>query len=351
MLYDVVRPLLFQFDSERAHNAAIAAMEFVSDHPRMLRLLRRRYVHPDPRLAVTVGGVKMPNPIGLAGGFDKNGRATAALASSGFGSVEVGTVTPLAQPGNTGTRIWRFPAEKALVNAMGFPNDGVTAVTDRLRWRKHLMTVPIGVNVGLNKETPPDKAVEGYVTSVRAALDVADYFTVNVSSPNTQGLRALQQADAFCPIAQAVVSAAGNVPVFAKLAPDLDEEAIRAFVRVCIDEGIRAVIATNTTTSRVHLRAADDLAGGASGEPLHRRAVDVARICVHEAHGRLDVIGVGGILSFVDVVDFLQAGCASVQLYTGYIYEGPSLPRRLNDRLSHLLDTQEVHSVSQLFRH
>jgi dihydroorotate dehydrogenase len=290
----------------------------------------------DPRLEVEVFGVRFPNPVGVAAGLDKDGRAPAALAALGFGAVEVGTVTPRAQAGNPCPRIFRLPAERALINRMGFPNGGAHAARQRLlRARPRMPSgAVIGVNLGKNAATPLDEAARDYVSVLETLHDVAGYAVVNVSSPNTQGLRALQERRALEDLLKSVVTKrdalARRVPLLVKIAPDLDEAQLSAVLEAVSATGVDGLVATNTTLSREGVsgpRASET--GGLSGEPLRRRSTEVVRWLAKETRGRLPIVGVGGISTPEHALEKLDAGASLIQLYTGFIYEGPTLPSRI----------------------
>jgi dihydroorotate dehydrogenase len=287
--------------------------------------LRRFYSRAEPR---TVFGVRFPGPVGLAAGMDKDGVAVRGWPAFGFGFVEVGTVTWHAQPGNPRPRLYRLPASEAIVNRMGFNNSGASALAARLR-SLGPAPVPIGISVGRSKVA--DDAEADYVASVRALYPYADYFAVNVSSPNTPGLRGLQDRSALDSLLSAVVPAAEGRPVLVKIAPDLSFAAVEDVLDVCQARGVAGVIATNTTLSRAGLSGVDSSvpeAGGLSGRPLFDRSLEiVAFVCKRT---ELPVVGVGGILSADDAVRMFAAGASLVQVYTGFIYRGPGLVRRIN---------------------
>ncbi|HEX4952101.1 MAG TPA: quinone-dependent dihydroorotate dehydrogenase [Thermoanaerobaculia bacterium] len=328
--YRLLRPLLFALDAERAHDLTFAVLRRA---PRFLGLLLGRGRRPTPGLARRLGPLSIAGPVGLAAGLDKDGQAIPFWPALGFGFVEVGTVTAHAQPGNPRPRLFRLPADRALINRFGFNNQGSAALAERLRRLKGAGAwpqVPVGVNLGKSKVTPVEAAAEDYVTSVERLVGLADYFTVNVSSPNTPGLRALQEKEALAGLLGPVVEAAAGTPLFLKLAPDLEREAIAEAVEVAISSGISGLIATNTTITRSGLRADPGEAGGLSGRPLWPLARKKIEEVLEASAGRLPVVGVGGIERADQVRELLEVGCAAVQIYTALIYQGPSLPARLH---------------------
>jgi len=323
--YDWLRPLLFALDPEKAHELTIAA----------LRRFGRLLPPPTPPTAapVKVMGLNFPNRVGLAAGLDKNGVAVDGLAHFGFGFIEVGTVTPRPQPGNPKPRLFRLPEAKALINRMGFNNDGVAALVQQVRLRRYRGI--LGINLGKNATTPLEQAIDDYRSGLRSVWPVADYVTINISSPNTQQLRALQERAALAPLLAALREETERLqgqtgkrtPLVVKIAPDLDDEAIVTVAETLVAHAIDGVIATNTTVSRpnlAHLPAAAE-AGGLSGAPLFARSTEVVRLLAHHLAGKIPIIAAGGILSGADAAAKLAAGATLVQLYTGLIYRGPQL--------------------------
>lgn len=327
--YRLVRPLLFRLDAETAHRLVFAGLGLVP-------WLAGQQA-PDPLLATTVAGQRWAGPVGLAAGLDKDGVGVPAWAALGFGAIELGTVTALAQPGNPRPRLFRLVEEGGLVNRMGFNNHGSTALAGtlaRLRHRGAWPGVPVGANLGKSKATPNDEAVRDYLDSVGVLRGKVDYFVVNVSSPNTPGLRALQDREPLSALLGAVVPAAGQTPVFLKLAPDLEDDALGEAVEVAVESGCAAVVATNTTTSRPGTTSRLDQYGGLSGRPLFPLARQKIAVAISAAGGRVPVVGVGGISTADDVLDYLRLGCAAVQVYTALVYEGPGLVSRLHRELA-----------------
>lgn len=318
MYRSLLKPLLFRLDAEDAHHLGIGTLSLLDGALGLAKALRGK---DDPALERTFFGLKFPNRIGLAAGLDKNAEALVGLFAMGFGFVEVGTVTPRPQPGNDRPRLFRVPEHDALINRMGFNNSGAHAMASRLYelpWRP----APIGVNIGKNKDTPNERAHEDYAECARVLAALADYLVVNLSSPNTPGLRALQEPEALRRILQATRAEAGGKPVLLKIAPDLEDEAVDAAIDVAIAEGAAGIIATNTTIKRPFIHPE---AGGLSGRPLFHRSTQVLTRC----RARLPAIGVGGVFSPDDVRMKLAAGASLVQIYSGLIYEGPGLVKRL----------------------
>ncbi|XVV10409.1 quinone-dependent dihydroorotate dehydrogenase [Actinoplanes sp. CA-131856] len=328
-----VRPVLFRLgggDAETAHEFTLHRLAGLPAPARSL--MRARYATTAP---VEAFGVRFPNAVGLAAGMDKNGVALPAWPALGFGFVEVGTVTAKAQPGNDKPRLFRLRDSEAIINRMGFNNAGAAALATRLAALGPI-GVPLGVSLGKSKVTPLEEAVEDYLTSHRLLHPYADYIAVNVSSPNTPGLRSLQDKSAIADLLKALV---GPKPVLVKIAPDLTEPAIAELLEVCLSHGAAGVIATNTTLSRDGLappdqpRAAE--AGGLSGRPLTEKARKVVHFVHTETAGRLPIIGVGGIMEPDDATRLLDAGASLVQLYSGFIYRGPALVRAAAKAAAH----------------
>jgi dihydroorotate dehydrogenase len=338
--------LLRQLPPETAHAVGFWLIRAAARVPGAAWLGRRFLAPRDPVLRTRALGLDFPGPLGLAAGFDKDGHGAAALAALGFGFVEVGTVTALPQPGNPKPRMFRFPAERALVNRMGFNNSGAAALAARLRAARGPRPV-VGVNIGKTKAVPEEDAVADYATSARLVADVADYVVVNVSSPNTPGLRDLQAVSRLRPLLTAVRAALDEasprrrVPLLVKIAPDLADADIDAIADVALDLGLDGVIATNTTISREGLRdsaaVADAGPGGMSGAPLRGRALEVLRLLRARAGDRLVLISVGGIETAADAWERLDAGATLVQAYTAFIYEGPLWPHRVQADLARRL--------------
>lgn len=355
MVYRLLRPVLFQVDPERAHELAMGRLETLDRSPRLLEIVGKHFRVDDPRLRTKVWDLAFPSPIGIAAGFDKNARAPSALAALGFGFVEVGTVTALPQEGNPKPRIFRIPESRALVNRLGFNNEGKDAIAARLA-KAGRPPVPLGVNIGKSRATPIERAVEDYVASFEALEPYADYAVVNVSSPNTPGLRELQGRDhlarlvsALSDRAQALARVRGSdpVPLLVKVAPDLDDRQLEEVLDVVRAEDVAGVVATNTTIGRPGVDSPVAMeAGGLSGAPLKPRALEIVRR-VHSAIGRgTPVVGVGGILTGDDAYDFIRAGASLVQIYTGFIYGGWNSARDVGMRLAERLEEDGFATVA-----
>ncbi|MGX5697270.1 quinone-dependent dihydroorotate dehydrogenase [Agromyces soli] len=325
---------LSKLDPEDAHHLAFRVIRAL---PTLgFGRLVERFTAPDPSLAVEALGVRFPSPFGVAAGFDKDGFAVRGLGNLGFGHVEVGTITALAQPGNERPRLFRLVGDRALVNRMGFNNGGADAAVGRLsRLARRTHRPVLGVNIGKSRVTPVDDAIGDYERSASVLAPFADYLVVNVSSPNTPGLRGLQELDALAPLLEAVQRAAGSTPLLVKIAPDLADEEVRRICELVVRLGLDGIIATNTTISREGLKASPEEiaaigAGGLSGAPLAARSLEVLRLIRAEVPAELCVISVGGIETAADVQDRLDAGATLVQGYSAFIYRGPFWARQIN---------------------
>ncbi len=338
-MFAALRPLLFALDPEAAHALTLAGLRAG---------LGPRGEADDPVLRTTLAGLDLPNPLGLAAGFDKNAQVPDAMLRLGFGFTEVGTVTPRAQAGNPKPRVFRYPEASAVINRLGFNNDGLEAALVRLRARAARPGV-VGVNVGANKDT--DDRIADYVAGVRAAAPLASYLTVNISSPNTPGLRNLQDRAALAELVAAVIEARGLIatPLFVKVAPDLGAAEIDDIARVAIDGRVDGLIVSNTTLARDGVDSAE--AGGLSGQPLFDRSTTVLRTMRAATGGALPLIGVGGVASGAQAYAKLAAGASAVQLYTGLVFEGPQLVTRIKAELATLLRRDGFASVAAAVGH
>ena len=326
----LLRPLLFRLDPETAHHLTLG---WAARVPRLLGSLAGS--RPPAGLGLRLFGRELPGPIGLAAGLDKDALALPLWERLGFGFVEIGTVTPRPQPGNPRPRVHRLPRERALINRMGFPSAGAEAVAARLealRARGRWPTIPVAINLGKNKDTPPEAAHEDYAAAAARLAPWSDWLVVNVSSPNTPGLRALQAKEPLMRILGATRAAAPDRPVLLKLAPDLEDEALDEAVALALAEGVAGIVATNTTITRP-VPGEGLPEGGLSGAPLYPLARAKLERVLRAADGRVPVIGVGGVDRPERALELLALGCAAVQLYTGLIYEGPGLVRRIHRAL------------------
>lgn len=331
MIYDAVRRALFLAPPERIHGLVFAALRGATATELARRPLRKALAPHDPILASTVFGVRFPGPLGLAAGFDKDGLGLPGWGALGFGYAEVGTVTARPQPGNPEPRLFRLRDDRALLNRMGFNNQGAGQLA--LRLARHLPDVPIGVNIGKSKVTPPEHAAEDYAASARLLGPLSSYLVVNVSSPNTPGLRDLQAVESLRPILSAVL-AETSTPVLVKIAPDLSDEDVDAVADLSVTLGLAGIVATNTTVSRAGLRTprnADLGPGGVSGPPVARRALEVLRRLHARAGDRLTLIGVGGIETADDAWERITAGASLLQGYTGFVYGGGLWAKHIHD--------------------
>ncbi|HZN91790.1 MAG TPA: quinone-dependent dihydroorotate dehydrogenase [Myxococcales bacterium] len=349
----LLRPLLFLLPAETAHHLGLLALRALSALPSLCRWLRRRALRAPAGasrvdLSVRLGPLSLEHPLALAAGFDKDAVAVPALFALGFSAVEVGTVTPRPQPGNPGPRMFRLPEHAALINRLGFNNRGAAAAAGRLgALGERRRPGPVGVNLGKNRDTPLERAAQDYLACAEAAAPRADYLVVNASSPNTPGLRQLQEPEALRALLLSVKRAAAGKPVFLKIAPDLAPEAVDQVVDVAVEAGADGLIATNTTVDRPVQHALAAQAGGLSGAPLSSQATAVLARAGARARGRLALVGSGGVMTAEDAYRKIRAGASAVQLYTGFIYGGPwTVPRLLGD-LAALLRRDGFSSVSE----
>ncbi len=329
----LVRPLLFSLDAEAAHHLAIALLRGASHVDLALCALQSFQVGPKPK---TVFGLTFRNPIGLAAGLDKNGVALPAWAALGFGFIEIGTVTAKAQPGNPKPRIFRFAEQEALINRLGFNNDGAVAIAERLRRLrrgKRWPDVPLGINIGKSRETPLEQTTDDYLYSFRLLREFADYIVLNVSSPNTPGLRELQGREALAQLLRAVreKNQIARKPVLIKISPDLSSDELNEVIATCEENETAGIIATNTTLDHSSISPAYDQPGGLSGAPLREKSTTLVRAIA--ARSTIPVIASGGIVDAQSAREKFEAGAQLLQVYTGYIYRGPNLIREIVESL------------------
>ncbi len=335
MYKSILRPILFKSDPEEIHHFTFSSVRRLFKVPGSKNIIKKLYQVNDTRLEREVFGLKFKNPVGLAAGFDKDAKLYKELSHFGFGFIEIGTVTPKPQPGNPKKRLFRLKEDQAIINRMGFNNGGVAEAVVRLQKNKNVL---IGGNIGKNKVTPNDEAVNDYILCFNALFSVVDYFVVNVSSPNTPGLRELQDKE---PLTKLLATLQGlnaqkekRKPILLKIAPDLTEDQLLDIIDIVATTKIDGVIATNTTISRDGLTSVNkEETGGLSGKPLTKRSTEVIRFLSERSNKAFPIIGVGGIHSAQDALEKIEAGASLVQLYTGFIYEGPQLIKDINTEL------------------
>ncbi len=336
-MYKIIRSILFLFDPEKVHYFTASAISFVLKIPGMKLLWEKLYTINNPKLSKKVFGLTFKNPVGLAAGFDKNASMYNDLSYCGFGFIEIGTVTPKGQPGNEKPRLFRVTEDEGIINRMGFNNDGVDIAIENLK--KKSTTIIIGGNIGKNKITPNENALDDYVYAFNKLFEYVDYFVVNVSSPNTPNLRELQEKEPLKQLLIAIQSQnklkTNPKPILLKIAPDLTNEQLDDIIEIVNEIKLDGVIATNTTISREDLKTDKQIideigAGGLSGKPVRKRSTEVIRYLATKSNKSFPIIGVGGIHSVEDALEKIEAGADLIQLYTGFIYEGPSLVKRIN---------------------
>jgi dihydroorotate dehydrogenase len=378
MLFDFIfrqlRPLIFSGDAETAHERMLTIVESISKIPGLIPLLRRQFMEEHSVLRTQLFGRSLQNPIGLAAGFDKDGRIHPALFALGFGFVEIGTVTPYPQAGNPRPRLFRLPEDEALINRLGFNNHGASEMAELLastlkrfipkdtdifelnsNLTANIASGMLGINIGKNKDTLLEKASDDYVSCLSMLHPYADYFTLNISSPNTEDLRNLQEKDALRVLLDSVCACRDKLdqnhsrktPLLVKLSPDLDETALGSSIRVMKEFSIQGVIVANTTVKRPELKSKQrNENGGLSGKPLQKRSTEMIRNVFQKLGTEIPIIGVGGIFSGADAYDKIRAGASAVQIYTALIYEGPGQVRKVKRELAKLLNEDGFSSVS-----
>jgi dihydroorotate dehydrogenase len=339
-MYKLIRSFLFLFDPERVHYFTMYSLRLLNRIPLVSFVWKKTFVMKDQRLERKVFGLTFKNPVGLAAGFDKNAAFYKELESCGFGFIEIGTITPVAQPGNDKPRLFRLKSDQAVINRMGFNNGGIIEAVKNLKHRNPGMI--IGGNIGKNKVTPNEKAFSDYALCFEGLFDSVDYFVVNVSSPNTPNLRELQEKEPLTELLVGLMAInktkSTPKPILLKIAPDLSNDQLLDIIEIVKTSGIDGVIATNTTISRDNLKATQSTLdkigqGGLSGKPLGKRSTEVIRFLFENSGGSFPIIGVGGIHSPEDALEKIEAGASLIQLYTGFIYEGPGLVKRINKAL------------------
>jgi dihydroorotate dehydrogenase len=358
-LYRIIRPILFRLPAESAHEFALASLRVGLGSSRVREAVSRRFLS-EPFGKLNRFGLEFRNPIGLAAGFDKNGRYARELATLGFGFIEVGTVTNEAQPGNPKPRVFRLPHDRALINRLGFNNCGAAQLAENIR--RHRPDCVVGINIGKSRSVPVEDAIPDYLASFDAVYETADYLAINVSSPNTPDLRALQRPELLADLLAALQhrnhelarrdSLERTKPLLLKIAPDLTESEIESIVEVALRANIAAIIATNTTITRDGLRTpANEVQacgdGGLSGAPLRARSNRTISFIYRATNGKLPIIGVGGVFTAEDAWEKICAGASLIQLYTGFIYEGPRVARQINEGLAEILTGEGFHSLDE----
>ena len=339
-MYKHIKNILFQLQPEDAHHFVTRQLKNYANFPGVDRLLNKNYTINHASLEREVFGIKFKNPVGLAAGFDKNGEYIKELSHFGFGFIEIGTVTPKPQPGNDAPRMFRLLDDEAIINRMGFNNKGVDYAVKQIRRLQNRERYIIGGNIGKNKVTPNEEATNDYVICFHALFDDVDYFVVNVSSPNTPNLRALQEKEPLMDLLYTLQRHNGikenPKPILLKIAPDLTNEQLDDIIEIVTETKIAGVIATNTTIERVGLKSDPKLVqeiGGVSGKPLKERSTEVIKYLSDKSNKAFPIIGVGGIHSAEDAIEKLDAGASLVQIYTGFIYEGPGLTKAICQKL------------------
>lgn len=358
MYQKFIRPLLFRFQPETAHHLTMVGLNVAGKIPGASTLLRGMYgTKANRKLETQLFGLTFHTPIGLAAGLDKNAEAVKAFSNMGFGFLEVGTVTPKAQPGNEQPRSFRLPADKALINRMGFNNEGIETLFNRLDTLKE-RRIPIAINIGKNKVTPNEDAIQDYIACMRGLYTQGDFFVVNISSPNTPDLRKLQHGDELENLLVAVRDEAKALSkknkeakpkaVLVKIAPDLNEEELTSIISTVVKSKIDGIIATNTTLSREGLNHPNQKeTGGLSGKPLKDRSTQVIREIYNQTKGTLPIIGSGGIFTAEDAYEKIRAGASMIEVYTGMIYHGPAINRQIQNGLLELLQRDGYKHISE----
>jgi dihydroorotate dehydrogenase len=354
-----VRPILFRLPAESVHEFALSSLS-IGLRSGVARNLTSQRLRREPFGKLQRFGLEFPNPVGLAAGFDKNGTGAQGLAALGFGSIEVGSVTSEPQPGNPRPRLFRLPADRALINRAGFNNCGAATLAEHIRRRRP--DCVLGVNIGKSRRVSIEDAVADYLKSFEAVYDIADYIAINVSSPNTPNLRELQRPEMLAELLESLQQRNDELaiihsyprpkPLLLKIAPDLSESEIESIVEVATSLRVAGLIATNTTISRAGLQTSEAEveafgAGGLSGAPLRQRSNEVIALSYRLARGALPIIGVGGVFTAADAWEKICAGASLIQLYTGFIYEGPSVARRINDGLAEILNREGFQTLDE----
>ncbi|PJZ69981.1 dihydroorotate dehydrogenase (quinone) [Leptospira perolatii] len=346
-----LKPLLFNLDPESAHTLAVKLLEVTKRFPFAFPILEKLTNLQSERLKTQVAGIEFSNPLGLGAGFDKTGELFPFLSRLGFGSIEIGTITGQSQPGNPKPRIFRYPADQALINRMGFNNPGAERVSGTLKYQKK--SVIRGINVGKTKVVSEEDAVLDYVYSLERLAQYADYAVINISSPNTPGLRNFQKTENFQKLISGIRKGLGGsfpVPTFVKFAPDMTDQELEDLIDCTLDLQVAGIVLTNTTVDKTVLKQYPNVEseGGVSGRPLRKRSTEMIQVAYRKLKGRLPIIGVGGIDSGESALEKILAGADLIQIYTGYIYQGPFLPVRILEYIDSVLHNTGAKSIANL---
>ncbi|MCU5745391.1 quinone-dependent dihydroorotate dehydrogenase [Staphylococcus sp. SQ8-PEA] len=349
-MYQLVKPLLFKMDPEEAHGRMIKALKFIQKHPALLTLTNRMYNFEHPSLTQTIQGISFPNPIGLAAGLDKSCEVPKALQYSGFGAIELGGITPKPQPGNPKPRMYRLPSDYALINRMGFNNIGMNKALSNLR--RFSYSLPIGINIGVNKDTPYERRYNDYISVLDTFKYDATFFTINISSPNTANLQNFHDKDEFSMLCKAIKDYRQESdltqPIFLKLTSDLDLDGFKNILPA-ITETFDGVVLANTTQQREGLKSTHkNEGGGLSGRPLFERNRELVRWAYRQTDGQFPIIATGGIFTAEDAISMLRSGASLIQIYSSLVYEGPGLTSKINKAIAKYLRDHGYENVSEL---
>ncbi|MGK0290072.1 MAG: dihydroorotate dehydrogenase [bacterium] len=354
MIYPLLRTLLFQIDPERIHDLTMKFTKFQGSKPWVSDLLRKQLLWESSELETQIGDLHFRNPVGLAAGLDKDGIAIQFMQELGFGHLEVGTVTPLPQPGNPKPRLFRLPEDQGIINRMGFNNHGVAKLAQSVA--NSNKKVPVGINLGKNKDTPLEEAASDYVKGLQTAWSAGDYFAINISSPNTQGLRSLQEEKALYPLIQSVMKTRDELTeangkkkqIWLKIAPDVTEKELETITGIALDLNVDTLIVSNTTIGRKGLINGNKKEqGGLSGLPVKELSNQILKKTSEYTKGQIPLIGVGGIFSGLDAFEKITLGASMVQIYTGFIYEGPAVVKSIKKELTNILRQRGIKSISE----
>ncbi len=345
-----LKPIFFKLNPENAHEFSKNLLQLADNIPFFFQNLEKFSTYESSRLKTKVSGIEFPNPLGMAAGFDKTGELFPFLQRLGFGSIEVGTITQFGQKGNPKPRIFRYEKESALVNRLGFNNPGADKAFETLS--KQQKKIPRGINVGKTKLTPIENAIEDYTYSLKKISPISDYAVINISSPNTPGLRGFQEKDSFVSLIEGIKKSLGGnfpIPTFIKLAPDLEDSSIEELLEIILSLKLDGVVLTNTTINPSSMKESQLVEqGGISGKPVRQRSLEIIRLAFKKLKNRIPIIGVGGIDSYESALEKILAGANLIQIYTGYIYKGPFLPYMILEGLDKFLEEKKVNSISEI---